>query len=259
MRFPYSTALVTGASSGIGRSLAIALAAKDVDLVIVARREDRLEELAREITSRYGVKVEVLAVDLTDEKQLRVAEERLADPSRCIDLLVNNAGAGASGDFARLPADGEQREVMLNLVAPMRLTRAVLPRMIAAGHGGVLMVSSMVSKLPMPGSAVYGATKAALTSLGESLHVEVEDHGVHVTVVEAGLTHTEFHDVAGIDPASMPKMAWLDPDTVAEVGLAAVARAKPIVIPGRMNRIQNPILKLLPRALLRRVTKRYHK
>jgi hypothetical protein len=252
MAYPYRTALVTGASSGVGREFARLLAAEGVSLVLVARRLDRLDELATELIDRHGVPVEVLAADLAEEKELAQVEQRLADPERPVDLLVSNAGFAHAGGFAEVPLETALSKLDVNVVAPVRLARAVLPRLIAQGKGGIIFVSSLVSSLPMPRSAIYGASKAFLTSFSESLHMEAKQHGVHVTSVAAGLVRTEFHSNAGINTKDIPAIAWGEPDQVAKAGLAAVAAGKVTVIPGAMNKLQIPFFKVAPRALLRR-------
>lgn len=258
MTYTYRTALVTGASSGLGREFARLLAADGVSLVVVARRADRLEGLAAELMERHGVTVEVITADLTDDKDVIRVEERLTDPERPIELLVNNAGFDNVGAFADLPVNVELAEIAVNAIAPIRLSRAVLPGMLARGKGGIVIVSSMVASLPMPRSATYGATKAFLTSFSESLHMEVKERGVNVTSVAAGLTRTEFHEVAGIDTTRMPKSAWMRPEQVARIGLAAVADGKATVIPGTVNKLQAPMFRLMPRALLRAMVKRFY-
>jgi short-subunit dehydrogenase len=259
MTYPYRTALVTGASSGLGREFARQLAADGVSLVLVARRADRLDQLAAELVDRYRSGVEVLAADLADSKDLLRVEERLADPERPIELLVNNAGFDNSGPFAEVPVDTEVAEISVNVVAPVRLTRAVLPSMVAARLGGVVIVSSAVAALPLPRSATYGASKAFLTSLSESLYMEVRPAGVHVTSIGAGLIRTEFHEVAGIDTAGMPKAAWMRPEEVARAGLAAVAAGRVTVVPGMFNKFQAPMYKLMPRFMLRAMVKRFYR
>jgi short-subunit dehydrogenase len=255
MTYPYRTALVTGASSGIGREFARQLAAHGVGLVLVARRGDRLEELATELTGTHDVPVEVLVANLAHEEELASVEKRLADLERPIELLVNNAAYAKAGDFATLPVALEITKVAVNVIAPIRLTRAALPTMLALGKGGVLTVSSLVASLPMPRSATYGATKAFLTSFSESLSMELKSRGVHVTSVAAGLTRTEFHDAAGIDIEGIPDMAWMEPARVASAGLAAVAAGKVSVVPGRFNKMQVPFFRTAPRALLRKLAK----
>lgn len=255
MTYLYRSALVTGASSGLGREFVRLLAAGGVSLVLVARRVDRLDALAAEVIDRHGVEVEVLAADLSEEEELIRVEKRLADPHRPIELLVNNAGFARAGSLAELPVETELAKVAVNVIAPVRLSRAVLPEMIARRKGGVLFVSSLVSQLPMPRSATYGATKAFLTSLSESVYMEVKNHDVHVTSLAAGLIRTEFHTTAGIDVSDIPKVAWVEPERVARAGLAAVAAGKVTVVPGAINKLQIPMFKLAPRAMLRALAK----
>ncbi|GAA2573288.1 SDR family oxidoreductase [Actinomadura fulvescens] len=255
MRQAYRTALVTGASSGIGESFARLLAGRGTDLVIVARRADLLDRLARDLVERYRVGVEVLAADLTDPAQRGEVEERLrADPPEGrsgrgqIELLVNNAGYGAFGSFAELPMDDQLAEVELNVVALTRLTHAALPGMIARGRGGVLNVASMAGFAPSPGSAVYGASKAYVASFSESLHAEVTGKGVHVTALCPGFTRTTEEEE--------PNLLWLRRDDVARAGLDAVSAGRAMCVPGLQYKAALPALKLAPRSLLRAATNR---
>jgi short-subunit dehydrogenase len=259
MSFPYRTAVVTGASSGIGRSFAHLLAQRGVDLMIAARRGERLDQLARELIAAHRIRVEPVRCDLRDDQDLSNLEDRLGDPAHPVDLLVSNAGFGTTGLFHSLPADRELDQLMVNVVAPLRLARAALPGMVGRGRGGVICVSSMVGALPMPRSATYGATKAFLSAFHESLHVELRGRGVTVTTVNAGLTRTGFHEAAGADLAGIPAMAWLDPDQVALAGLRGWLAGRPIVVPGAMNRAQIPLLRLAPRAVLRSLVRRMWK
>jgi short-subunit dehydrogenase len=253
MKYVYRTALITGASSGIGREFARVLAAEGVNLVLVARRAERLKELAAELSDGTGVDVEIFTADLGAEADLQSVEQRLADPERPIELLVNNAGYASAGAFADLPASVSTEQVQVNVIAPIRLTRAVLPSMIARGRGGVIMMSSMAAALPLPRSSAYGASKAFLTSLSETLYMELRSSGVHVTSVAAGLTRTEFHTEAEINTAGIPSFAWGPADQVAKAGVAAVAAGRVLVIPGTMNKMQLPFFKFAPRRLLRRL------
>ncbi|WP_030164636.1 SDR family NAD(P)-dependent oxidoreductase [Spirillospora albida] len=246
MRQAYRTALVTGASSGIGESFARILAGRGTDLVIVARRADRLDALARELVERYRVAVEVLAADLTDPGQRGEVERRLrAEP---VELLVNNAGYGAFGAFAEIPLDDQLAEIELNVSALVRLTHAALPGMLGRGRGGVLNVASMSGYAPSPGSATYGATKAYVISFSESLHAEVAGKGVHVTALCPGFTRTE-------DDAA-PNLLWLRRDDVARAGLDAVAAGRALAVPGVQYKAVLPALKLVPRPLLRAAVNR---
>ncbi|MGI5519955.1 SDR family NAD(P)-dependent oxidoreductase [Micromonospora sp. CA-259024] len=257
--FPYHSALVTGASSGIGEAFARRLAERNVALVLVARRSDLLEKLATELESAYRVTVEVLPADLTDESRLAAVAARLSDPERPVDLLVNNAGSSGTGEFAALPLEVELRTAALNVLVPLRLTHACLPGMISRGAGGVVNVSSMSAMLPRPGSATYAATKAFLSAHGESLGMEVARHGVHVTTVHTGLTRSGFHEAAGVDTATLPRIGWLNPEEVADAALAAVAAGRPSVVPGRAYRVRMPLLRVLPRAALRAIVRRSHR
>src|SRR5205809_7969522 len=153
-------ALVTGASSGIGAAFARALAARGDDLVVVARDETRLEELAETLEKEHGTAVEVLAADLTSKKGMAVVEARLESAEPAIDLLVNNAGMGTYGKFAELPREAEAREVRLNVLTVMQLSHAALPGMIERGRGGIINVSSLACYAPTPLDATYGGTKA---------------------------------------------------------------------------------------------------
>ncbi|WP_406384922.1 SDR family NAD(P)-dependent oxidoreductase [Streptomyces sp. NBC_01618] len=257
-RFPYGTAMVTGASSGIGEAFARLLAQEGVGLVLVARRGDLLKQLASELESAHGVDIEVLQLDLTDESQVIVAEKRLADPDRPVELLVNNAGSSGSGYFAELPPERELHTVVLNAVVPLRLARACLPGLIARGAGGIVNVSSLVAVLPKPRSATYAASKAFLSSLSETLAMEVARHGVHVTTVHTGLTRSGFHAAAGVPTDALPRMKWLTADQVARAGLDAVAAGRPSTVPGLAYRIRLPLMRSMPRSVVRAITRRVH-
>lgn len=249
-------ALVTGASSGIGRAFAERLAASGTGLVLVARRVDRLETLAAELRAEHGAEVQVLVADLTDDDDLAVVETRLADETAPIDLLVNNAGFATSGKFAELPVEREVAEIRLNVMAPARLTRAALPGMIDRGHGGVVNVSSIAALQPLPHWATYGATKAYLTSFSEAVHEEVRGHGVVVLALMPGFTHTEFHEHAGVPPVGIPGPLWMQPDQVVDAALSALRHRRARRVPGVLNRLVATVSRLSPRALSRRVVGR---
>ncbi|MEZ5218956.1 MAG: SDR family NAD(P)-dependent oxidoreductase [Ilumatobacteraceae bacterium] len=189
--FPFTAALVTGASSGIGEAFVRQLATAGIPVVAVARREDRLEALAAEYPS-----VEVLVADLTDRDDLARVERRVSDAGSPIDLVVNNAGFGTSGEVADLDPDRLVREVELNVVALLRLSHAAAGSMVSAGRGWIVNVSSVASFQAMPGLATYSATKAFVTSFTEALNAEVRSAGVIVTALCPGLTRTEFQAVS---------------------------------------------------------------
>lgn len=259
MAYPYRSALVTGASSGIGAEFAEQLARNGTDLVLVARRGTRLKHLADRLTERYGVRADTLALDLAQEIGLQTAAERLADTGRPVELLVNCAGFASARPFGALPLDHEVRQVGVNVLAPMVLTHAALRQMRERKHGGIVHVSSIVAGLPMPKSAVYGASKAFLGSLGESLHMEARGSGVHITTVRTGLVRTEFHEVAGLDTRGLPRLAWMEPRQVVTPALRAVTRGRPVVTPGAMNRPQPFLLGMVPRPLLQALVRRIYR
>jgi uncharacterized protein len=247
MHQAYGTALVTGASSGIGRQLARQLADDGCDLVVVARRTRLLEQLAAELRTAHHVSVEILTADLTSPAGLAAVRERLSQPARPIELLVNNAGLGAEGAFADLPAESIAGQVSLNVTALVELTHAALPSMLRRRHGGVLNVSSVAGFVALPGSAVYGATKAFVTSFTESLSCEVAGQGVHVTALCPGFTRTESSDEAD----ALPGLAPLDPGRVARAGLDAVAAGRVICVPGAPYKAVTGLMKIVPRRVIR--------
>ena len=248
MHHAYQSALVTGASSGIGERLARRLAADGCDLVILARRTGRLEALAAELRGAHQVRVEVLTADLTSPAGLDAAQARLSDPDRPIELLVNNAGFGSSGLFADLPASRAEDQVRLNVMAVVQLTHAALPGMLGRGHGGILSVSSVAGFVPSPGAAVYGATKAFITSFSESLAADVKGRGVHVTALCPGFTRTDGPGRSGAGPAAL---AWLDADQVARAGLEAVAAGRVLSVPGALYKSVVSLSRVVPRAVVR--------
>jgi hypothetical protein len=252
---PWSAALVTGASSGIGRAIAGQLAAQGTDLVVVARDEARLEALADELP----VDVEILAADLADPARLATVEARLADADRPLDLLVNNAAFGTYGDFAGLDLDGETREVALNVTALVRLTHAALGGMLARGRGAVMNISSVSGLQATPGNATYGASKAFVASFGEAVAGELTGTGVTLTTVLPGFTHTEFAERAGIGGRKIPERAWMSADDVAALALAATRAGKPWLVPGMANKVMVSVANPIPRRLKRRVAARVAK
>ncbi|HET6950796.1 MAG TPA: SDR family oxidoreductase [Acidimicrobiales bacterium] len=252
----WSTALVTGASSGIGTALARRLAGEGTDLVVVARDRQRLETLAGELTAATGVDVEVLVADLADGAQLAAVEKRLADAARPVDLVVNNAGFGTYGDFAGLDVDGEEREVAVNVTAVVRLTHAALGGMLARGRGAIVNVSSVAGLQPRPGNATYGATKAFLASFGEAVAAELTGSGVTLTTVLPGFTHTEFQERAGIGGRKIPDVAWMSADDVAAQTLDAARAGKPWCVPGLLYKVAVAVVSPVPRSLRRALAAR---
>ena len=246
-----SAALVTGATAGIGREFARALAARGHALVLVARDGARLEDVATELRGRHGVAAHVLAADLVDEDGLRAVETRLRDADAPVDILVNNAGMGTYGDFAELDVGREVQEIELNVLALVRLTHAALGGMVARGHGAVLNISSLAAYQPDPMNATYGATKAFVNSFSHAVHEEVRRRGVHVMVVCPGYTHTEFHDRAGLGPTQVPEFLWQSPEFVVEAALRDLDRRRAVSIPGTLNKTLGALSSSVPAGVTR--------
>jgi short-subunit dehydrogenase len=219
----------------------------------VARDVGRLHELAREVDAAYGTRTEVLGADLVDPEQLAAVEARLADADRPIDLLVNNAGAGVAGRFADLPVEGEERQIRLNVLAVVRLTRAVLGPMVRCGRGGVILVSSIAAYQPTPDMATYGATKAFVSSFGHAVREELQGTGVTLTVVAPGYTRTEFDERAGVSETDLPEFVWQSADEVVRAALSGFDRRRSNVVPGALNKVAATFSDVMPSGVTRRV------
>jgi short-subunit dehydrogenase len=250
-RYPFSTALITGASSGIGEVMARHLAGEGVALVIVARREDRLQAIADEFDD-----VEVLVADLLTGKGQKAVVKRIRSTTKPVDLLVNNAGFGSNGVFIEIDAGRLTDEVELNVAALTRLSHAALSVMVPRGRGWLLNVSSVASFQPAPQLAVYAATKAYVTSLSESLHEETRGTGVHVTALCPGLTRTEFMAVSNTEQYAdqFPGFAWTSPELVVKTGLSDVVANRALSIPGVHYKAMTAASNVTPRWLRRRLS-----
>lgn len=249
----WTSALVTGASSGIGRAFARSLAAHGSDLVIVARRRERLEELAEELDRDHGVDVEILPADLTDPEERGQVEKRLADGGAPIDLLVNNAGMPLTGHFTRTDADRHQDLVDLNVLAVVRLTHAALSAMEERGRGDIINVSSMAGFQALPREATYAASKAFVTSFTEAISEEVRGTGVRLVALCPGYARTGFHPDEQIEKSPLPSQIWMDPEPIAEAGLKAVLRGQVVCVPGAGYKITRIVSEATPRSLVRRI------
>lgn len=249
------TALVTGASSGIGAAFATRLAASGHDLVLVARDTGRLDVHAAEMRTRDGVSIEVIGADLSNPEGCAPVEARLRDPDAPIDLLVNSAGLSLNRAFLTSTPEAEERLLGLNIGAVMRLTLAALPGMVARRRGAVINVSSVSGfAAVMPGST-YPASKAWVTNFTESVGLSVRRFGVRVMALCPGYTRTEFHQRAGIDMGKTPAWMWLDADRVAADALRDLARGKLVSVPGWRYKAAVFGMRHAPRRLLQRAAK----
>jgi len=249
------TALVTGASSGIGKAFAELLAEKGYGLILTARRRERLDALAAELGQRHGVATKVVVADLAEPD----AAERIvaALGGARVDLLVNNAGYGVPGSYRNVPWAGHQAFMQVMVMAVCDLTYRLLPGMVERGWGRIINIASVAGMVPSPaGHTLYGASKAFLIRFSEALAAESAPHGVHVTAVCPGFTYSEFHDVTGTRDKmkDMPRMLWLDAPTVAREGYEAVMNGNPVVVNGRIYRMLVWFTGVLPQRLARWVS-----
>jgi short-subunit dehydrogenase len=237
-------ALITGASAGIGLEFALALAGRGYDMVLVARRRERLDELAARLRAEHaGIRVEIIVADLSEAAVAEQITAAVAALDISVELLVNNAGFGTHGRFETLLPERERGEIAVNVAALVALTHAFLPGMLERGSGGVINVASTAAFQPIPYMAVYGATKAFVRSFSEALHEEVFARGVRVLALCPGPTATEFFDTAVAAPRGPIRTAR---DVVA-TGLCAYDAGTPVVIDGVSNRIAATLAGLIPR------------
>ncbi|WP_370290389.1 SDR family NAD(P)-dependent oxidoreductase [Nocardioides sp.] len=246
------TALVTGATAGIGLEFARQLAASGHDLVLVARDAARLESVAADLARTHGVAAEVLVADLVDPEQLATVEQRLADRARPVDVLINNAGFGLKERFDVNPIELEQAQHDVLVRAVLRLTHAAVPGMLERGRGGVLNVSSVAAFLPR---GTYSAAKAWVNSFSLWAHQEYAARGVRVMALCPGFVRTEFHQRLGVADrdATAPRVLWLEPDRLVRDALADFERGRAISVPSRRYKVIVGASRLVPRSALQRL------
>jgi uncharacterized protein len=251
------TALVTGASSGIGLELASLAAQDGQDLVLVSRQRERLETVGRGLAEEYGVRVSVLAKDLSDPSAPAEIARELGDRGIAVDVLVNNAGAGVFGLFAETSLDRELEIIQLNVTALTHLTKLFLAGMRARRKGWILNVSSTAAFQPGPLMAVYYATKAYVLSFSEALANECAGTGVHVTTLCPGPTRTEFQQRAGFQPMSIVQTRLVPSAAeAARAGWEGMKRGKRLVIPGFLNRVLVQAERFTPRQMVTAAARR---
>jgi short-subunit dehydrogenase len=251
------TALITGASSGIGLELAKLFARDGYDLVLVARRREKLESLGEDLGKRHGIRFRAIAADLADPAAPAEIVRQLAAASVAVDVLVNNAGFGELGPFANTDLETERRMIQVNITALTDLTKLLLAGMLERRRGRILNVASTAGFAPGPLMAVYYATKAYVISLSEALAEELRGSGVSVTVLCPGPTLTEFQAVAHMESTRLFRLPGvvMDAVSVARAGYAGLMRGKRMVVPGLLNRALPLVIRLSPRAMVVRVAR----
>lgn len=253
------TALITGASAGIGRCLAIEFARHGHDVVLTARDEARLTALATALAQRYGVEATVLAGDLAESATSARLVDELATRGLAIDYLANNAGFGARGAFQTMPLADQLAMLQVNVVSLTCLTRLLLPGMLERGRGGVLNVASTAAFMPGPLMAVYYASKAYVLSLSEALHEELRGTGVTVTALCPGATRTGFQARAGVpDLRQVSSLVAMDAAPVARAGYRGLQRGQAVVVPGAFNRGATLLPRLMPREWMARLVRPFN-
>ncbi|MEU4351979.1 SDR family oxidoreductase [Streptomyces sp. NPDC023838] len=248
-----TTALITGATAGIGAAFARRLARDGHDLVLVARDGKRLREQATELHDRHGVEVEVLAADLSTEDGIAAVETRLGEPRKPIDLLVNNAGFGNKGRYLDVSMADELKMLKVHIEAVLRLTSAATEGMRERGRGGVVNVASVAAFVPR---GTYGASKAWVVQFTQGAARDLAGSGVRLMALCPGFVRTEFHQRAGMGTDNIPGWMWLDADKLVSAALSDLARGKTLSIPDPRYKALMGVVKLAPRGLLGGVTSR---
>ena len=243
-------ALVTGASSGIGAEISRQLAERKIDVILTARRRERLEALAAELTAQHGIKATVIENDLnTADGADRLVEELVAQQLRPT-VLINNAGFGYFSEFLEQPRDDIEALLQVNIRALTILCRRLGEQMAASRHGYILNVSSFAAIAPIPRYAVYSGAKAYVIGLSQALRHELSRRGVKVSVLCPGFTRTEFHDVSGHDKSRLMRATELSVEQVARAGLAGLERGKFLIVPGWWYKLNSLFARLLPRSVM---------
>lgn len=245
------TALVTGGSSGFGVDIAHELAERGADIVLVARREQQLGEVADTLTDEYGVESDWISKDLAHQEAGAELYDEVDDRGHTIDILVNNAGFGIYGEFLDQEWGRQQAMLNLNMMTPVRLTQLYADEMVDRGWGRIMQVASIGAYQPSPTFATYSATKSFLLSWGEALDYELEGTGVSCTVVSPGVARTEFHDRTDQEMTWYQKLSMMESSTVAAIGVRAMLNQRMSIVPGVFNALSVWMVRFLPRRLVR--------
>ncbi|HOG28208.1 MAG TPA: SDR family oxidoreductase [Vicinamibacterales bacterium] len=259
---PVRTALVTGASAGIGQAIAEVFAKEGFDLVLTARRGDRLEALAADLRQRFGRRVATIVADLADPAAPARIVGEIAAAGITVDALVNNAGYGVPGKFTDTPWEAQRDMLQVMVMAVAELTHRLLPGMIQRRYGRIINIGSVAGLVPQSaGHALYGSSKALVTGFSQSIALEWMPHNVYATAVCPGFTYTEFHDVNHMreQVSRLPKFMWMDADTVAREAFEAVMAGRILHVPGRFYRMVVFLARYTPRWLVLAVVKRVSK
>lgn len=246
-----TTALITGATAGIGAAFTRRLAADGHNLVLVARDTERLREHATELHDRHGIEAEVLTADLSTDQGIEAVENRLSDQRHSVDLLVNNAGFGNKGRFLDVPMADELTMLKVHCEAVLRLTSAAVVGMQARGRGGVVNVASVAAFLPR---GTYGASKSWVVQFTQGAARDLAASGVRLMALCPGFVRTEFHERAGMGTDNIPDWMWLDADKLVTAALADLARGKTVSVPDPRYKALMSAVKLAPRGLLGGIT-----
>ncbi len=247
------TALVTGASAGIGNAFARILAERGTDLVIVARGTERLEQLAADLRARHGVRVEVLTADLATTQGMDLVTDRITDNADPVDLLVNNAGASLVGWFGTTNIADEDRQLDLLVRAPMHLMDAAIKSMSGRGQGGIINVASVAAFTPR---GAYSAHKAWLVNLSQWANLQYADVGITVQALCPGFTRTEFHQRMGAEIDTVPRWMWLKTDPLVKASLKDLERGKAISVPSLRYKVLSTVARYAPAGIVAKIAKR---
>jgi short-subunit dehydrogenase len=255
-----STAIVTGASSGIGTEIARELASRGLNLTLVARREDRLKSLAEELGRQHGVRAEIVAADIASEDGRKSLFDEIASRGRDVDVLVNNAGFGSAGRFQDLEGDKETLMVRTNCEAVVALCAKYVPAMVERGRGAILNLGSIAAYQPLPYQATYAATKAFVLSFTEALNADLGGTGVSATALCPGPVPTEFEENAGIDAnwEGIPKFVLTTPEFNAAAGVEGMEKGKRVVVPGVVNSASAAAGHYTPRTVVLGLVRRFY-